>query len=327
MKNKALRIFILIVAVISFSALFSCDAGDGSKSRGQGLRKAAWLTLRKRIERQYSQFRGVAGIVIEDLSSGQSISINNSCVFPAASLVKIPIMAGCFKAIEDGRISLSSEIRLASDDKTPGSGVLKAMPSGSCYTVEKLIELMIAESDNTATNILIEQLTPDYLNSFFKNQGLKSTCLRRKMMDFSRRRQGVENYTSAQDISVLLERMYKGRCVNAKVSEKCMAVLLRQKMKDRIPKKLPKDTPVAHKTGLERNVCHDAGVVFTPEGDFLICVLTKSTSKGGYRAMKDFIAKTALTVYNTYQPAITPDGGSGKRSQGVRSPARSRKGG
>lgn len=266
-------------------------------------RRSDWSALRKRVERQQAVFKGTAGIVIKDLSSDRSIGINEACTLPAASLIKIPVMAACYKAIEEGRIKRSAPVRLSARDKTPGSGVLKTRPSGSVYTIEELIELMIAESDNTATNLLIEQLTPEYLNAFFKQQGLRSTCLRRKMMDFRLRRQGLENYTSARDIALMLERMYRGSCVNARVSEKCLAILLRQKMRDRIPKKLPKGTPVAHKTGLERNVCHDAGIIYAPSGDFLVCVLTKSRSKGGYAAMKDFIAKIALTVYNAYTPA------------------------
>jgi beta-lactamase class A len=289
------------IGIIIFCSSFSWDSGKKDQ-RELARRQAAWASLRATVSRQQAMFKGTSGIVIKDLTNGWEIDLNKAEVFPAASLIKIPIMAGCMQAINEGRISLDSEIRLDRGDKTAGSGVLKAMPAGSVYTVDKLIELMIAESDNTAANILIDQLTPEYLNSFFKQQRLTSTCLRRKMMDFSRRKQGVENYTSAADIALLLERMYKGCCVNQKVSDKCIAVLLRQKLKDRIPKKLPKDTPVAHKTGLERNVCHDAGVVYTPQGNFLICVLTKSKSKGGYQEMKNFIAKTALAVCNTYEP-------------------------
>lgn len=325
--KRVARPALCAAVVIFFAAIVSCYAAELAKTR-QGLqeRKSAWLALCKRLGRHHSAFRGTAGIVVKDLATGWEFAIDQTREFPAASLVKIPIMAGCFKAIDEGRVSLTSEIRLDSGDKTPGSGVLKAMPSGSVYTVEKLIELMIAESDNTATNLLIDRLTPNYLNSFFRQQGLKSTILRRRMMDFSKRKQGVENYTSARDIAVLLEQMYRGGCINAKVSEKCITVLLRQKMKDRIPKKLPKDTPIAHKTGLERNVCHDAGVVYTSQGDFLICVLTKSRSKGGYGMMKDFIAKTALAVYNVYQPAEAKASGVGDR-QGSRVRRNGRKGG
>ena len=146
--------------------------------------------------------------------------------------------------------------------------------------------------------MLIDLVTMEYLNGFFREQGLKGTSMTRKMMDFSGRKKGVENYTTAGDIAVMLEKMYRGSFLNASVSDQCMQMLLHQKMKDRIPRKLPRETPVAHKTGLERCVCHDAGVVFTPQGDFLVCVLTKSTS--GAPKVKEFISRLALEIYNSY---------------------------
>jgi beta-lactamase class A len=295
------------VTMILATGFFSRSGEAGTDRK----RKQSWSLLQARIQRQYARFRGSAGIVVRDMSTGWEISINKSSELPAASLVKIPIMAGCFKAVEEGRISLQDRLMLEPEDKTSGSGVLKAKPSGSLYTVNQLIELMIAESDNTATNILIDKLGVDYLNAFFRRQGLKATSLRRKMMDFSKRKQGVENYTSAGDIALLLDRMYRRACPGA---EKCMETLLKQKLRDRIPKKLPKDTPVAHKTGLERNVCHDAGIVFAPEGDFMICVLTKS--KAGPYVMKDFIAKVARLVYDAYE---SPHHAAAKEAKHVRS--------
>ena len=166
-------------------------------------------------------------------------------------------------------------------------------------SIEKLIEVMITKSDNTAANMLIERLGFDYLNDYFRKSGLRYTNISRKMMDFQDRKRGVENYTSASDITYLLEKFYHRQFLSRTVSEKCLSMLLRQKVNDRIPKKLPDDWPVAHKTGLERNVCHDAGIVFTQQGDFLVCVLTKS--RAGTRQVKEFISNLSLVIFKTYQ--------------------------
>ena len=93
--------------------------------------------------------------------------------------------------------------------------------------------------------------------------------------------------------------MYNRTFVNAQVSGQCLALLKLQKVKDRIPRRLPENVVVAHKTGLERLVCHDAGIVFTPNGDFLICVLTKS--KASYKSSKEFIARIAAYTYHKYE--------------------------
>jgi len=262
-------------------------------------RQAAWAVLNDALGNKARLFQGDAGIIIEDLNTGWQFSLNQDKLFPSASIVKIPIMAACFQAVYEGRLNLKEKMVLKLSNKTTGSGIIKNFASGTKIPVEELIEIMITQSDNTAANMLIERLGFEYLNDYFKISGLKHTNLSRKMMDFQDRKHGVENYTSASDISKLLGKLYHRKFINRQISEKCLAMLLRQKVNDRIPKKLPDDCPVAHKTGLEKNVCHDAGIVFTQQGDFLICVLTKSRS--GTRQVKEFISNLALVIYQTYR--------------------------
>lgn len=158
------------------------------------------------------------------------------------------------------------------------------------------MELMISQSDNTATNKIIAILGYDYLNKGFKELGLKNTKLKRKMMDFSKRRSGIENYTSASDITYLLEKIYDKTLIDAKSSRLMLTFLLKQKMRDRIPRYLPKNVSVAHKTGLEKGVVHDAGIIFSSKSDYVVCVLTKRVKK--YSKAKKFIASLSLSTYN-----------------------------
>ena len=307
MKGMFRRItsILLLAVVLTATGYFSYHAyGAYQQTRRkeqQALeqKKAAWRSLKRYISRQTASYKGRAGIVIKDLETGWVYTCQSERLFPSASMVKIPIMAAVFQAVHDGKISLDQMVTMTSRDQVSGSGILKTMPLGSRYSVRKLMRLMITRSDNTAANMLISLVGRNYINSYFKRIGLKNTNLSRKMMDFSQRRKGVENYTTARDVSLLLEKMYKGSFINAKVSRQCLALLKLQKVKDRIPRQLPKEVVVAHKTGLERSVCHDAGIVFTEKGDFLICILTKS--KGAFRTSKEFIARIASYTYNTYK--------------------------
>jgi beta-lactamase class A len=261
-------------------------------------KRQSWLALSQVIQKETSSFPGYAGLIIKDLDNNWRIRLNQDQMFPSASLVKIPIMAACFNAASQGKLDLAEVVVLRGADKAGGSGRLKSMPAGSSWTVEQLIGLMVTQSDNTAANILIDRLGFDYLNGYFKQIGLTHTNLSRKMMDFRYRGQGVENYTTAADITHVLELIYQRRFPDPRVSEQCLALLKSQKVNDRIPAKLPPDVVVAHKTGLERFVCHDAGIVFTRQGDYLICVLTRS--KGSFRQAKEFIARIAAHTYNEY---------------------------
>jgi beta-lactamase class A len=261
-------------------------------------RKAKWQQLSVALRGEIDSFDGSAGVIIKDMRTGWRMRLNDEKPFAAASVVKIPIMAALFSAAGEGRLQLDRQVVLTRDQITGGSGQLKSMPLGTTVSVERLIELMVTHSDNTATNILIDMVGFDYLNGFFRAQGLKHTTLCRKMMDFSDRSKGVDNYTTAADISLVLEKIYCNNFRDPQVGQRCLELLKCQKVNDRIPAKLPDEVVVAHKTGLERNVCHDAGIVFTDNGDFLICVLTRSTK--GVRSCKRFIADLAAQTYNTY---------------------------
>ena len=262
--------------------------------------KTAWQVLRQKLTNEISQFKGETGIVVKDLETGWELSYGKNQLFPSASLVKIPLMAACFLAADQGRIKLDRNIALKSVDKLTGSGVLKDMPAGTTFSVERLTGLMIYDSDNTATNIVTNLLGIDYLNNTFKAFGLKDTELSRKIADYRLRDKGIENYTTAEDMALLLEKIYRGTLGNKYVSDQCISMLKLTRMNDRIPKYLPVEITIAHKTGLENGVCHDAGIVFTLKGNFIIVVLTKHTNSSSVSS-KEFIAKVAERVYKYFE--------------------------
>ena len=262
-------------------------------------RKIAWKKLIKEIRKLTKNFNGTAGIVIKDLDMNWEMYLNKDLPVPSASVVKIPIMLSYFYAANDGKVDLNSRIAFKKSERTPGSGKLQHSSDGQEFGIESLIDLMITESDNTAANMLINYMGIDVLNDYFTKMGLKHTNLSRKMMDFKERKGGVENYTTAGEMAYLLEQLYRGRFINAGISKKCIEILAGQKVNDRIPKKLPVEVVVAHKTGLENFLCHDAGIVYTDKGNFLISVLAKHKNKTAQEA-KSVIADISLLTYNYY---------------------------
>jgi beta-lactamase class A len=295
-QKKALFTFfaIVLIAVTAIAALVLYT--DYKKE------SARWAGLKDTILAQTEGFKGTAHIVIKDYNSNRRIEIYSDTKVPAASIIKIPIMAAIFTAQEQGRLSVSDRLKLKHRHKAGGSGALKNQVAGKEYTVEQLIELMITISDNTATNILIEVLGFDYLNNWFRDNGLKDTILLRLMMDMVSRDKGIENYTTANDIACVLDIIYRNRLIDKDISSGCMRILKQQKTRNRIPAKLPAATVVAHKTGLERAICHDAGIVFTENGDFLISVLTTHRYKNSYQSRR-LISDIAYTVYKYYMSA------------------------
>lgn len=301
MKIKHILLAAVSITLLTASlSLYNTYAKTQEERAALSRRKEKWNNLKNTLERRVRRFKGVVGLTVEDLRTKEKISFNEDKLIPSASLVKVPIMLSCFYAAKEGKISLKDEIRLKRSDKVAGSKVLGDEPSGSVFTVEELFHPMITQSDNAAANMLIEFMGFDRLEAYFKKMGLKNTNLNRKMMDFKERSEGEENYTTARDMTYLLEQLYEKKFLNKEVSEKCLDILGQQKINDRIPKKLPPGTCVMHKTGLERYVCHDAGIVYTDKGDFLICVLAKH--RGRYaRPAKKFISEVTLLTYKYFQ--------------------------
>jgi beta-lactamase class A len=304
MRRKII-LLILFSVVLSVGALFSYKIyrkyqTDRKEQILLERRKVAWAHLERILQNKVRNFKGTVGLVIEDLDNEWEISFNKDTLIPSASLVKVPIMLACFYAAEDGKINLNDEVRIKSSEIVSGSKEMGNKVSGSAFTVEELFRPMITESDNTAANALIDLLGFDASNEYFKKMGLKNTNIARKMLDFEKRKEGEENYTTAQDMAYLLEGLYHESILNKDASRKCMELLGEQKINDRIPRKLPKGTFVAHKTGLEKYVCHDAGIVFTNKGNFLICILTKHNDNFS-KSTKKFISDVTLLTYNYYQ--------------------------
>jgi len=263
-------------------------------------RKSAWANLKADLGGRILRFKGTVALAVKDLDTGWEINFNQDYLMPAASLVKIPIMLSYYYAASEGKINLQEAVYLRSGERVSGSKVLGSLPAGTRFYVEELFKPMITQSDNTATNALITLMGYEKLNAYFKKIGLKNTNIIRKMMNFSGRKNGIENYTTAADCAFLLERLYKNKFLSKDISGRCMILLGEQKINDRIPRRLPRDGAfVAHKTGLERHICHDVGIVYTRKGNFLICVLVKHNDKTAKNS-KRFISETALLTYKFY---------------------------
>jgi beta-lactamase class A len=258
-----------------------------------------WQSFAVTLHQRTQRFSGRVGYVIKDLRTGEIVESNPGAVFPSASLIKLPIMVATFQAVEDGRISLSAPITLRRQDRRGGSGILKWAAPGTVFTLRELLEDMIIHSDNTATELVLQQLGIDYFQATFARLGLKDTQIHPDGFRLAARYVADDNQTSPRDMAYLLERIYKRQMISTDASDQMLDILKHQKLRDRLPRFLPTGWEIAHKTGLLRRACHDVGIVFSPGGDYLICVLTSHDAT--YKNAKHFIASLGRISYDYYQ--------------------------
>src|ERR1035441_8635293 len=134
-------------------------------------------TLQTELSTMSMHAPGNVGIMVEDLATGLSTSVNAGAQMPAASTIKIPVMVEVFKRLAHGDFDLNRKVTLQHSDRDWGWGDLSDARPGSRYGVARLLTLMITESDNTATNMLIRLVGRRAINTEMAELGLTQTSL------------------------------------------------------------------------------------------------------------------------------------------------------
>lgn len=254
-----------------------------------------WQYFISKINSKIQEFPGKTSVVIKDLDNGKTYYYNPDTLFVSASLIKLPIMIAVFKDFVDGNISLTQTMTLENKYRVSGSGILKHKKNGTEYSVYELAYIMIGHSDNTAARMLTEIVGIDRMNKIFKSIGLKNTNISSKSFNLSNGEIAGDSYTTSRDIALVLNKIYDEKMFRRYLSIQMLEILKLPVSKKRLNKYLPKDFELAHKTGLLRGACHDAGIVFSPQGNYMICVLTDN--KGNYRQSKHFIANLGKLTF------------------------------
>ena len=209
----------------------------------------------------------------------------------SASMIKMFIMAAAMEKVAAGEMSLDEGIVLNDYDKVGGSGILGGYADGTVLPLRTYMELMITESDNTATNIIINRLGMGTVNDYIARNGYSDTVLKREMMDMEAIAAGRENMTSAKDLGEIFVKIYNHQCVNQALDEVMLEFLKGQTDTDCIPEALP-GRIVAHKTGALPGLIHDGGIVYGGTRDAVIVLLAENITSE-YTAterMKEFAA-------------------------------------
>ncbi|MFP4498504.1 MAG: serine hydrolase [Vulcanimicrobiota bacterium] len=217
---------------------------------------------------------GILAVGYHNLLSGEEVLYNQTHVFPAASIVKICILLEYERQITRGLIYRNKKIILQEKDIVGGAGILLEMHRGMELTLEDLMRLTIVISDNTASNVMLDQLGMDNINKFMESLGLKDTVIGRKFM-IDPNAKFSKNFTSIRDMILLLKMLYKGEVLNEAGTKDALEIMSRQQYREKIPLLLPNKLKIAHKTGEITGVRHDCAIVFYEKAPYIMCFLTE----------------------------------------------------
>ncbi len=253
----------------------------------------------------------IAVSLIPQSNLGEEIHIRGDENFHAASTYKTPVMLEAyrrslndpdwnigdslkvyneFKSIVDG-----SSYEISQDDDRPGI----AEHIGEYLPIRRLIEHMIIQSGNLATNILIDQLSADSVTTYMHDMGLTGLQIRRGVYDMPAFEEGINNETTARDLSRMFYKLGNGEMLDEATTNEVIDILKRQAFRDMIPAKLPGAIEVAHKTGSITGVNHDSGIVYLPNGGWYALTLLSDESEDEERTV-EILAETSRIIFEYF---------------------------
>ena len=279
-------------------------AGAAQAAAPNEKQQVLWERLRGAIADVERRLDGVLGVAILDLTSGEELTLHPDEVFPQASSIKIAVLAELYRQAEQaehgaaGKATLADPYVVRAADLVPDSDVLGGLTPGvTRLTNRDLATLMVAVSDNAATNVLIDRVGMDNVAALTDSLGLKHTRLRRKMMDLKAASEGRENVSTPREMMTFLERLYRGQVISEPLLEDFFTVLATHK-DSWLPRELPDGLRIANKPGELEGVRNDSGIVFLKNRPYVICVMT--TYLANERAGEEAISAISAAAYSTF---------------------------
>lgn len=233
---------------------------------------------------------GTYAVAIKNMKTGESYFRNEHKAFESASLYKLWVMAAAYKQIKEGKIkesdvlsdsvvNLNMKFGIASESAERRDGSIS-------LSVSSALQQMITISHNYAALLLTSQVKLTALTAFLAESGLAESKV------------GQPPKTTASDTLRFFEKLYKGELAEREYTTKMLDLLKRQKLNHKLPKYLPAETVMAHKTGELGSVTHDAGIVYTKKGDYAIVVLSDSKYPKG---AEERLAAVSKGVYDYFE--------------------------
>lgn len=236
------------------------------------------FSLGHNIKEYMKDKSGKWGMYIKNLENNKSLILNDG-KYSSASIIKLYVMASLYSESETGNLIINDEI-------------------------QKHLNDMITISDNYSSNYLVKTIgkgsylsgfnTINANNSLF---GCINTQHKSLFIGYGDYVAYGRNLVSPVDCGILLEKIYRRELVSPDASDNMLELLKNQTRRSKIPYYLPKDTVCANKTGETSDIESDVGIVYSPNCDYIICIITNDSDTAIYD-----IRQISLMTYNYFNP-------------------------
>lgn len=254
--------------------------------------------IREKIKKMAQEFgNDNVSIYIEFLNTGANISINQDLYIWPASLSKLPFAIVVMKKVEDDIWSLDNELVLTSEDADGNSGDISNLLSdnkvGTRFTIEELLKATLVDSDNTAHNILLRNISKTELRDIIDAVGLERLF-------------APDGKVSAKEYSRLFRMLYTASYLDREHSQKILEYLNESTFGLFLKAGVPKEIIFPHKYGenIAYSVYADSGIVYLPNRPYLISVMVQGNPKEDpekeEKRVATFITSVSKEVYDYF---------------------------
>jgi beta-lactamase class A len=258
------------------------------------------------LEEILSAFSGTIGFKALRFSDGFILEHDPDQIFPAASVVKVPLMLAALKQAEEGRLDLHARVPMPADERVGGSGVLYRLEGGAGLTLLDFVTLMIVVSDNTATNIVLDAIGGrDAVNSRLQAWGFtKTTVVGKLMLPFERKNEDQKAGKLAEitphESALLLEKLQCGELLGAEMRALALETLEAQQYTEILARYLPDGVKTATKSGQITGVRNDIGIV-TTDRPYVLALCSKDCTDSRFHIDNEAVlalARVSRLVYD-----------------------------
>ena len=293
--------------VVFVTVIFLVSSLTGKSSYSQTDHMSA-STLLKQVASELGKQKGMFALAFKNITTGETMLLNEHMMFHAASTMKTPVMIEVFKQAAAGVFSLTDSVVVKNEFKSiVDSSFYQLNPAddsepelykrvGTKLPLYELVYQMIIMSSNLATNIIIEMVDGKKVTQTMRVLGAKDIQVLRGVEDNKAYAKGLNNTTTAYDLLVIFEKMANGKIISDKACGDMINILLDQKHNTIIPARLPKEVKVAHKTGSITALHHDSGIVFLPDGNKYVLVILSNKLEDENAAVTS-MAKVSEMIY------------------------------
>jgi beta-lactamase class A len=254
-------------------------------------------SLQGSVEKSIHDFHGTMGVFARDLTTGRTVAVNADVRFPTASLIKVAVMVEVYHQIAQGKIRRDTLATLHDADKAGDETVpLNMLHDGVQLTVADLLNLMIAYSDNTATNLLVRLVGTANVDRRMESYGLTQTKIFRPTFRDGHpdvfpelEKEFGLGMTTPREAARLMELIATGKIVSRAICDEMLSILRKQQDRAMVPRSLPFERDrirVANKTGWDEeknpdahgfkgDVRNDAAYVESPKARYVIAICAR----------------------------------------------------